>query len=199
MQIFLVYRDNALGDAWRSHFHERSDVQIVQDDITTLTCDAVVSPANSFGFMDGGLDAALSERFGANLQTDLQQQIQQLPERELLVGKAVIVPTRDSRIRWLIAAPTMRVPMSFNIATSVNAYLAMKAILIAAQAHADIHSVAIPGLCTGVGRMSAITASRQMFVAYKEVVIGDRPPFADFGDAQKHQIELNPDGLIWDY
>ncbi|HUG67037.1 MAG TPA: macro domain-containing protein [Pirellulaceae bacterium] len=199
MQILLVYRDDALGDAWRSHFHERPDVQIVQDDITTLTCNAVVSPANPFGFMDGGLDAALSERFGWNLQTDLQQQIQQLRERELLVGKALVIPTNDSRIPWLIAAPTMRVPMSFNIATSINAYLAMKAILIAVQTHPEIDTVAIPGLCTGVGRMPPQTASKQMSAAYNEVVRGNRPQFADFGDAQKQQIELNPDGLIWDY
>jgi hypothetical protein len=42
------------------------------------------------------------------------------------------------------------------------------------------------------------TAAKQMSAAYQEVVIGDRPAFADFGDAQKQQIELNPHGLIWD-
>ncbi len=189
MRIFLVYRDEALGKAWRSHFHDRPDVQIVQDNITMLTCDAVVSPANSFGFMDGGLDAALTERFGCGLQADLQEQIQQLPERELLVGKAIVVPTHDARIPWLIAAPTMRVPMSFGIATSINAYLAMKAILIVAQKHSFIQTVAIPGLCTNVGRMSPPIASKQMFLAYDEIVSGNRPRFADFGDAQKHQID----------
>jgi O-acetyl-ADP-ribose deacetylase (regulator of RNase III) len=198
MQINLVYRDDALGDAWRSHFPQRPDLHIIQGDITTVTCDAIVSPTNSFGFMDGGLDAALSDRFGWNLQTELQEQIRQLPERELLIGKALVISTHDSRIPWLIVAPTMHVPMSFNIATSVNAYLAMKAILIAVSARPDIDSVAIPGLCTGVGRMRPETAAKQMSAAYQEVVIGDRPAFADFGDAQKQQIELNPHGLIWD-
>ena len=199
MRIYLVYRNNALGDAWREQFHERPDVHILQGDITALTCDAVVSPANSFGFMDGGLDAALSQRFGENLQTDLQRQIQLLPERELLVGKALVIPTRDATIPWLIAAPTMRVPMSFGIATSINAYLAMKAILIAVQAHPHIQTVGIPGLCTGVGRMSPPIASKQMLMAYDEVIMGNRPSFADFGDAQKHQLELNAEGMIWDY
>lgn len=199
MQIILVYRDDALGAAWRSCFRDRPDIRIVRRDITTVSCDAVVSPANSFGFMDGGLDAALTERFGSNLQIDLQRRIRDLPEGELLVGKALVIPTRDSRIPWLIAAPTMRVPMSFNIATSINAYLAMKAILIAAKTHPGIGSVAIPGLCTGVGRMPPATASKQMSAAYNEFVLGERRSFGDFGEAQKYQIELNPDGLIWDY
>ena len=199
MQIILAYRDDSLGEAWRTHFRERPDVQIIQCDITAVNCDAVVSPANSFGFMDGGLDAALSDRFGWDLQIDLQRQIRDLPEGELLIGKALVIPTKDSRVPWLIVAPTMRVPMSFNIATSINAYLAMKAILIAATTHPGIRSVAIPGLCTGVGRMRPETASKQMFEEYNEVVLGVRRSFEDFGDAQKHQIELNPDGLIWDF
>ena len=36
---------------------------------------AVVSPANSFGFMDGGLDYKLSERFGWALQERLQRRL----------------------------------------------------------------------------------------------------------------------------
>lgn len=199
MQIYLIYRDDALGDAWRSHFDDQPVVKTVNGDITTSTCDAIVSPANSFGFMDGGLDLALSERFGWDLQTSLQKRILQLPEQEILVGKAIVIETNDSVVPWLIVAPTMRVPMSFNIATSVNAYLAMKAILIAAQRHPSINSVAIPGLCTGVGRMPPRTAAKQMFVAYDEIVGGNRTAFADFGEAQKHQAELNPDGLIWDF
>lgn len=199
MQVQLVYQDKALGEAWRTHFGNCSNVEIVEGDITTLTCDAVVSPANSFGFMDGGLDAALSDRFGWDLQLELQKQIRQLPEKELLIGKALVIPTNDKTLAWLIAAPTMRVPMSFGIATSVNAYMAMKAILIAAQDHPEIDSVAIPGLCTGVGRMPPQVAAKQMLTAFAELVAGEPPQFADFGEAQKHQIELNPDGLIWDF
>ena len=199
MKWLLVYRDGPLGDAWRAAFADTAHIEVLRGDITKVPCDAVVSPANSFGFMDGGLDLALSERFGWDLQDRLREAIRALPERELLVGKALAVPTLDRKVPWLIAAPTMRVPMSHQIATSVNAYLAMKAILLVAQAHESISTVAIPGLCTGVGRMSARTAARQMHAAFAEVVLGRWPDFADFGDAQQRQIELNPQGLIWDY
>ena len=45
----------------------------IEGDITQIECDAMVSPANSFGFMDGGLDYALSERFGWDLEKRLQK------------------------------------------------------------------------------------------------------------------------------
>ncbi len=91
----------------------------------------------------------------------------------------------------------MRIPTNFNIDTSVNAYLAMKAILIRAKAEERITSVAIPGLCTGVGRMQPVIAARQMFQAYKEIILGDRMSFSTFGEAQKYHWNINPQGMIW--
>jgi O-acetyl-ADP-ribose deacetylase (regulator of RNase III) len=199
MRILLVYRDADLGNAWKQEFADISGVEIVAGDITDIDCDAIVSPANSFGFMDGGLDLDLSDRFGWDLQDRLQGLIRDLPERELLIGKALALATNDNRVPWLIAAPTMRVPMSFQIATSINVYLAMKAILLVATSHPDISSVAIPGLCTGVGRMSYSIAAAQMRTAFVELASGGRKRIPDFGEAQRHQLELNSNGMIWDY
>ena len=70
-------------------------------------------------------------------------------------------------------------------------------ILIKAKADNRISSVAIPGLCTGVGRMQPIIAARQMFQAYKEIILGQRMDFASFGEAQKYHWEINPQGMIW--
>ena len=198
MKYQLIYRDDTLGKAFKEQFEHTVSIEIIRGDITKIVCDAIVSPANSFGFMDGGLDLELSDRFGWNIQNSLQNEIRQLPMGELLVGQALILPTGDKQVPYLISAPTMRVPMSFNIPTSVNAYLAMKAILIAAKAHPEIHSVAIPGLCTGVGKMPAATAARQMFQAFVEIELGNKPNFQNFGDAQKYQLRLNEDGMIYD-
>ena len=138
MKIYLVYNQTELGISWKKYFSELADVEILQGDITKIHCDAVVSPANSFGFMDGGLDLALIEKFGANLETKLQNLIKELPEKELLIGKALILETGNKSQPYLISAPTMRVPMSFNIHSSVNAYLAMKAILTIAKNNQNI-------------------------------------------------------------
>ncbi|TCI95069.1 macro domain-containing protein [Tenacibaculum sp. M341] len=199
LKIKLVYQDLGLEEAWKKDFDQYENVEIIQEDIVKVSCDAIVSPANSFGFMDGGLDIHLSETFGWHMQDELQNRISKLEERELLVGKSMIISTRNKEIPYLISAPTMRVPMSFNIATSVNAYLAMKAILIAAKNHENIHTVAIPGLCTGCGRMPFDIASNQIFLAYNEVILGNYKKYETFGETQKFQYKLNEKGLIWDY
>ncbi len=197
MKIILSALTHNLLDAWTQFFDKEENVSIVPKDITTIECDAVVSPANSFGFMDGGLDYALSERFGWDLEKRLQKIIKELPEGELLVGQALVLETGDSIVPYLISAPTMRVPTNFNIDTSINAYLAMKAALIKAKNDERIHSVAIPGLCTGVGRMQPMIAAGQMFLAYKEIILGEKMDFATFGESQKYHWNINPQGMIW--
>ncbi len=197
MNIKLVYITENLGKEWKAYFSDCKDVEIIKGDITLLKSDAIVSPANSFGFMDGSLDYVLSERFGWDIQENLQEQIYNSDEGELLVGQTITLETGDAEVPYLISAPTMRVPMNFNIATSVNPYLAMKAILIACKKHPQIDSVSIPGLCTGCGRMPHHIAAKQMFLAYEEIILGKKRVYKEFGDAQRFQYELNENGLIW--
>ncbi len=197
MHYLLIDKNPQMIAAWNMFFADRNDVKVLLGDITNVSCDAIVSPANSFGFMDGGVDYAISERLGWDLQEKLQKQIKALPEGELLVGTALVMETNDDVIPYLIVAPIMRVPTNFNINTSLNAYLAMKATLIKAINHEKIEYVAISGFCTGVGRMPPETAARQMFFAYKEIVLGEKMDFEGFGDAQKYHWEINPSGMIY--
>ncbi len=197
MKIILSGLSYELLDAWTEFFGKEENVSIIEGDITKIECDAMISPANSFGFMDGGLDYALSERFGWDLEKRLQKIIKNSPEGELLVGQAILLETGDKTVPYLISAPTMRIPTNFNIDTSINAYLAMKAILIKAKSNEIISTIAVPGLCTGVGRMQPKIAARQMFQAYKEIILGQKMDFATFGEAQKYHWEINPQGMIW--
>ena len=197
MQYILIDTNPKMVNAWKDFFSGEEQLSIVEGDVTSLTVDAIVSPANSFGFMDGSLDHAISERLGWHLEKELQSRIKTSPEGELLIGQAMILDTGDKTIPYLISAPTMRIPTNFNIDTSINAYLAMKAILLAAEKDGRITSVAIPGLCTGVGRMQPIISARQMFYAYEEVVLKRKMDFKNFAEAQKHHWDLNPQGMIW--
>jgi len=198
MQYLLIDKNPKMVSAWKDFFGEEKNVKVIEGDITKITCDAIVSPANSFGFMDGGVDYAISTRLGWNLQLELQKIINNLPEGELLIGKALIIETGDKLIPYLVSAPTMRVPMSFNISTSVNAYLAMKATLIETKKHQKIDYVAIPGFCTGVGKMSTQIAARQMYQAYQEIIKVNKMNFKNFGEAQKHHWNINPQGMIYE-
>jgi O-acetyl-ADP-ribose deacetylase (regulator of RNase III) len=197
MQIYLSYRQPELGAAWAERFIGTEGVIVTKNDIIDLGVDAIVSPANSFGFMDGGLDYQISERLGWHIQERVQSLIRRRPLGELLIGEAIVVPTDDARTPWLISAPTMRVPM--QIPESLNAYLAMKAILIAIQNHTDeipIRSVAIPGLGTGIGRLDPRIAASQMWSAYDEIINRNRVFPPSFGDAQRMYRKLNPDARL---
>ncbi len=126
MKIILTGVEPELVQAWQKFCGDLEDVAVYHGSIFDVQCDAVVSPANSFGFMDGGIDMLYSRRFGWQVQERLQELIQSHHHGELMVGAAEIVET-DANIPFLIAAPTMRVPMILR--DSVNPYLAARAAL----------------------------------------------------------------------
>ena len=74
---------------WRRAFLEFSDVDVSHGSILDIAADAYVSPANSFGIMDGGIDALFSARF-PHVEGRVQTAISTLG-RPLAVGECVIV------------------------------------------------------------------------------------------------------------
>lgn len=130
-------------------------------DILKHQADALVSPANSFGYMDGGLDLVLSQHFGWDLEKRVRTEILTHHHGELPVGNALTVPTENSVLPWLVCAPTMRVPM--RVEGTFNAYLAFRAILIEVRRfnriEPRIRTLLVPGLGTGEGRRSRLRPS----------------------------------------
>lgn len=170
MEFHLVAYNAELYHAWLDAFADCEDVQVSEGDILCFQADAIVSPANSFGYMDGGLDLKYSEFFGWDLERRLQAKLAVEHGGELPVGQAVIVETHHSNVRYLISAPTMRVPM--RVAETVNAYLAFRAVIRAVQvfnqfAKQPIRTILCPGLGTGEGRMPAQRCGAQMRAAYQ--------------------------------
>src|SRR3990172_3177140 len=117
MEITLVDVSKPLVDAWREEWSGLENVVIRQCSIFDNACDAIVSPANSFGFMNGGLDLFLSEYLGWHVQDRVQEKIQNEFDGELLVGQSLIVPTDNEKFPYLISAPTMRVPLGLSSST----------------------------------------------------------------------------------
>jgi O-acetyl-ADP-ribose deacetylase (regulator of RNase III) len=160
--------------AWQKHFVGIANVRISHGDIFESSADAIVSPANSFGYMDGGIDLVYLQRFGWELQTRLQAHLKTDHDGELPVGQATIVETFDGDIPYLVSAPTMRVPT--NVANTVNAYLAFRAAIRVIKQHnraqpGTIRTVLCPGLCTAIGRMPAELAARQMAAAFEVCIL----------------------------
>jgi len=155
-------------DAWQYAFLNVPNISISIGDIFTHTADAIVSPANSFGFMDGGIDLVYLRYFGVGIQNRLQQRICQEHFGELPVGQALTIDTGHAEIPWMICAPTMRIPSP--IPQTVNVYLAFRAALIAAiQQPESIKRILVPGLGTGTGNVMPHQAARQMRIAYDAI------------------------------
>lgn len=171
IEIHLCALDPAMARAWASQFGSQPNVRIHEGDILAKRADAILSPANSFGYMDGGIDLAYSHFFGWDLQDRLQETLRRQHAGELLVGNAAVIPTHHSDIPYLVSAPTMRVPG--DISDTVNVYHAFRAALLAAKATKEIQSLLSPALGTGVGSMPIERAARQMYAAYAEVILGD--------------------------
>lgn len=175
-RILLVDLYPPLVRAWSEVFAEHAQIEVIEGDLFDQSADAMVSPANSFGIMDGGIDAAIRGALGGRIEHDVQSAIVARHHGELPVGAAEIVETHHERWPWLVVAPTMRVPE--NVAQTLNAYLAFRAALLAVTSHnrsaaRPIRSLLVPGLCTGIGGMDTRRCAAQMRVAFDHVA---RPP-----------------------
>lgn len=161
--------------AWAREFDGYGAVEIIEGSLLETDGPALVCPANSVGDMGGGLDKIIDDYFGGAAQTALMATIREQFWGELPVGMAVVVAMEHRRFPFLIAAPTMRIPGS--IAGTINAYLAMRAALVAILRHnrsseTAITGVAISGLGTGVGGLGASECAQQMRVAYDNILRG---------------------------
>ncbi len=169
--LILVGPDPALCAAWRKHFGGLPAVEIVTarfEDLPEFDC--MVSAANSFGLMDGGVDAAIVRFFGIELMQRVQRRILDEYLGEQPVGTSLIVETGNPKHPFIAHTPTMRVPM--EIAHTDNVYRAMWAMLLAVRRHNQrqerpIKVVACPGLGTATGRVPLPEAARQMSLAYR--------------------------------
>jgi O-acetyl-ADP-ribose deacetylase (regulator of RNase III) len=171
-RIHLVDRDASLVAAWREVFREFGEVVPERRDFFEQPADAMVAPGNSFGIMDGGLDAAIREALGPAIEGRVRAMLAEKHHAELPVGGAEIVETAHERWPALIFAPTMRVPD--DVSRTTNAYLSFRAILLAVRRHNSvssrpIRSLQCPGLCTGIGAMPARRCAAQMRIAYRQV------------------------------
>ena len=189
MKIILRDRNEGLVEAWKGWFKdEPGEYQIECGDIFDGPADCIVSPANSFGIMNGGIDQAYTDRFGSIVQERVQKVIRDEYWGELPVGCCVIVPTDDREFPWCASAPTMRVPES--VGDTLNAYHAFRAVRFAVEKHNreaerrlehwekaraegkrlkrppdPIKSILSPGLGTATGKLDYELCARQMLCA----------------------------------
>ena len=173
MRLHLIDTQPELVRCWTQGFSDFAEVDIQCADILSVAHNTLVSPANSYGYMDGGIDRLYNAHFGAEMQRHVTEAISRRPEGYLPVGASLLVRTGDARIPYLIVAPTMLTPEAVPAA---HAFRALAAVLRVAKQNADkVTDVYCPGLATGIGGVAPEDAAAEMAAAYDKWVIREGP------------------------
>ncbi len=168
LTLHLVDVSPEMVDAWRRAFAHHPEVRVIEASIITIARGAVVSPANSYGDMGGGVDLAYRLHFGRDIERRVQARIAEAFGNYLPIGEALVVETGHAAITHLIAAPTMFLP---EPTTEQNVFLAMSAALKIARLHStSIRELFCPGMGTGIGRLPPTVAAQAMARAYAQQI-----------------------------
>jgi len=151
--------------------------------------DCIVSPGNSFGHMDGGIDAILSNIL-PKIGKKVRKKIAKYYSGEQPIGTCFIIKTGNDKYPFLAHSPTMVIPK--NVEGSLNAYYAFKAVLLSVIKHnrqneKKIKTILTTTFCTGCGDMKLETSLKQMRYAYDVVKNGIKPTW---NNANKHYLRL---------
>jgi len=122
-------------------------------DITKISCDAIVNPANSYGYMGGGVAGAIKRVGGNEIE---KEAIAQAP---IFIGSAVATTAGTLPCQFVIHAPTMKKP-AMKIPVENVAKATQAAFKLGKEM--QIKNIAIPGMGTGVGGVSPSDAARAM-------------------------------------
>ncbi len=187
VKVVLVDINPKIIAAWRETFEESPEVEIVHGSMLDQTVSAWVSPTNSAGRMDGGLDLVIKNFLAGGggtggIEKKVQRQIKERHAGAMPVGYAVCVPTERVQPRYLISTPTM-VSSSEDISASMNVALACAAAFQAVHIQntaepGSIRSVALPGLGAQTGRVPPEICADLMWTAYD---LFREHAFTDFG------------------
>ncbi|CAM3678451.1 macro domain-containing protein [Kibdelosporangium persicum] len=176
-ELVLCAVEQPLAHAWEEAARQRHGIRVHHGSVLDVGAQAVVSPANSYGWMRGGVDAVYAQAF-PNIEQTVRSAVLAFHGGELPVGEALIVPTGRPVPAWLISSPTMREPGEQLPADTVHPYLAARgAFRLWRDGLLDegvlirdvIRTIAMPGLGTGIGGVAPETCARQVMAAWDEV------------------------------
>jgi len=136
-------------------------IVIRKGDLTKVSCDAIVNPANSYGYMGGGVAGAIK------LVGGLQIEKEAISKAPISVGTAIFTNAGNLPCKYVIHAPTMKQP-AMRISVG-NVKLATEASLKLGF-ELKIKTIALPGMGTGVGGVDVNEAAKSIINISKKYV-----------------------------
>jgi O-acetyl-ADP-ribose deacetylase (regulator of RNase III) len=195
LRVVLTDVNAKVVEAWRAAFADTPEIEIRKGSILDEKVDAWVSPTNSRGLMNGGVDAVIKRHLGAGIQLRVQRAIRDGFAGRLPVGSAVCVPSGAVNPKFLISTPTME-QSSQNVSETLNVALACAAAFQAIHrqnrdAQGSIESVALVGMGAQTGRVPARVCANLMWTGY--TLFNDHC-FEDYDDL-RHTIVAQLDDI----
>jgi O-acetyl-ADP-ribose deacetylase (regulator of RNase III) len=182
MLIEICVNSRQIYESVKGIFGDVPNVIVSLCSITQAKYPVLISPGNSFGEMNGGVDGLINTHLSGYtpdkyIQEDVKGIICKDFVGELPVGQSIVVKTQHPVFKYLIYTPTMRV--AEDVSGSLNAYLAFRGALLAMLQN-GLPNASTPLFCTGAGCMNLSKACQQMKEAYitvmqKKLVGGDWP------------------------
>lgn len=172
MKIILFDLDTKMIEYWEKDFLDKDNICILNEEFSKVMkdygrdIDMVVSAANSFGIMDGGLDLAYRNYFGIELQEEVQKKIWDRFLGEQPVGTSLVVDIPNFSGIKLCHTPTMRTPQAVDPRI---VYSAMRSALVESH-RAGAKVVLMPAFAHLTGRVDAETVSTLMRRAYEDYI-----------------------------
>ena len=169
LKIYLLDRNPEMYAAWNNFFSGHDNVTVICSEFTQFMrsnkVDCVVSPANSYGIMDGGYDEAITAWFGESLMKKVQQYIIDNFYGEQPLCTSFIIDTDVQGVK-LIHTPTMRIPSM--ITDNRIVYHCTRSCLISAL-NSDVKSVVVPAFGGLTGCVPRNTVAQMMWFAFDQL------------------------------
>lgn len=169
--LYLLAVKDEQAEAFHMAFADIADAEIVREDFCNFmeahpAVDGIVSPANSFGMMTGGLDRALRDFFGMDLQDAVRETILTEHFGEQTVGTSIALDIPGFPGKKLFHTPTMRTPSV--ILDYQTVYLCMRSALMEAI-KAEVEHLVVPAFGGSTGRVPADIIAQNMRTAYDQI------------------------------
>lgn len=98
LRVVLTDINASVVEAWRAAFADTPGIEIRKGSILDEKVDAWVSPTNSRGRMDGGVDAVVKRHLGAGIQLRVQRAIRdRFGEGSRWAARCAFRPGRSTR------------------------------------------------------------------------------------------------------
>ena len=165
MKIYLLDINKNMTDAWQQYFKDIEEVEIVNEYLSAFMDShpevvGIVSPANSFGLMDGGYDKAIIDYLGPKAQTNVLTTLDAVYNGYQPVGTCLAVPFSKYVI---LHTPTMRTPepiMDYRVI-----YDCMRSCLLKAKEN-KCEDIVVPAFGGLTGRVPYDIVAKMMYLAY---------------------------------